>query len=531
MKIVRFLNTVRYLTLDQIFFQVYYKVRNKVRSILGCRRSYRLYKKGNKLGFLTEWIDKSQSYKGDDLFSFLNVESKFTGKWDDKSNGDLWCYNLNYMDFLLQDSMTLSEGYSWIERFITDIDNNSIADHPYPISLRGINWIKFVSLHYDEFTEEQLRKIDTALYSQYKVLMRNTERHLKANHYLENGFSLMFAACYFEDDRFFRKAKRILKRELKEQILSDGAHFELSPMYHCIILDRLMDCWNVLVPSKYFEFAAELYNPMASMMQWLESIMIEEDQIPLFNDAANGIAPTIAELRDYAWRLEVELKYLPLYESGYKRWRTKSYQVVADVGQLGPSYNLGHSHADTFSFVMNIANKPFIVDTGTSVYTAGERREYERSTKAHNTVCIDGQNSSQVWGAFRCAKRATVKILDRWPSSIRASHNGYKSLGIKCEREFNSMNDRFEITDVVEGNIKRVREARFHLAETVQVVDVQNNKVVTSLACLEFDGATAVNIENVEISSEFGILKPSKCISVRFARRLCTNIIPNKELK
>lgn len=527
MKLIRLLNTVRYLTLTQMFFQVYYKVRSKIRSILGCRRSYRLYKKGNKLGFLTEWIDKPQSYKGNDSFSFLNVESKFNGKWDDNSNGDLWRYNLNYMDYLMQESMTFSEGYSWIDRFISDINNNSIADHPYPISLRGINWIKFVNLHYNEFTEEQLRKIDTALYSQYKVLMRSTERHLMANHYLENGFSLLFAACYFKDKRFFRRAKKIVSKQLKEQILSDGAHFELSPMYHCVILERLLDCYNVLILTENYEFAAELYGTAVTMLNWLNVMEMAKDQLPLFNDSANGIAPTPSELRDYASRLCINLRPWFLGESGYRKWNTPSYTVVADVGQLGPSYNLGHSHADTFSFVMNIAGKSFIVDTGTSVYTAGERRDYERSTKAHNTVCIDGQNSSQVWGAFRCANRACVEIIDNGMYSVKASHNGYKGIGIECEREFHSKKDRFEIIDFVIGGDNRVKEARFHLSETVQVIDVQNNKVVTSLADFEFDGASAINIENVEISSEFGILKPSKCVSVKFNQRLCTNIIPN----
>ena len=41
-----------------------------------------------------------------------------------------------------------------------------------------------------------------------------------------------------------RKAARLLKRELKREILRDGAHYEQSPMYHCILLDRLLDCIN-----------------------------------------------------------------------------------------------------------------------------------------------------------------------------------------------------------------------------------------------------------------------------------------------
>ena len=35
--------------------------------------------------------------------------------------------------------------------------------------------------------------------------------------------------------------KNFLLKELDRQILDDGAHFELSPMYHCIILSKILD--------------------------------------------------------------------------------------------------------------------------------------------------------------------------------------------------------------------------------------------------------------------------------------------------
>ena len=66
--------------------------------------------------------------------------------------------------------------------------------------------------------------------------MDNIEYHILGNHLLENGFSLFFGAYYFQDEKFYVKAKKILTDELDEQILEDGAHFELSSMYHQIML-------------------------------------------------------------------------------------------------------------------------------------------------------------------------------------------------------------------------------------------------------------------------------------------------------
>ncbi len=71
------------------------------------------------------------------------------------------------------------------------------------------------------------------------------------NHLLEDAYSLFIAALYFKDDKFYRKSKKMLWQELKEQILPDGAHYEQSPMYHCILLDRLLDCYNFFPPTIY----------------------------------------------------------------------------------------------------------------------------------------------------------------------------------------------------------------------------------------------------------------------------------------
>ena len=143
------------------------------------------------------------------------------------------------MIFLNQDGFSQEEGIVLIEDYI---DKESILKdglEPYPVSLRVINWIKFISKH-------QIRneKIDAVLYRHIKLLSRNLEFHLLGNHLLENAFALLFGSYYFRDEQLYETSKNLLKSELNEQILKDGAHFELSPMYHKILLSRLLDCIN-----------------------------------------------------------------------------------------------------------------------------------------------------------------------------------------------------------------------------------------------------------------------------------------------
>ena len=522
--VIKYINTLKYLTFEQLFFQVYYKLRKYARMLIGYRASISLYKRGIKLSPKVSWINKLSYYKGGNRFNILNQEYIFSGKWDDVAYTALWRYNLNYMDFILQKDFSIEEGICWIDNFISSIPVNKIAFDPYPISLRGMNWIKFVSQNYDNLTSEQIKKIDTALYSQYHQLLNSTERHLMANHYLENGFSLLFAAYYFDDEKIYKASERILLSQLKEQILTDGAHFELSPMYHCIILERILDCYNIIDAQKHKHLNHIIYESAIKMLGWLDAVVDVNDEIPLFNDSAREFAMSPSQIRDYASALGLKWSSVVLRESGYRRWRKGNYEVIADVAALGPSYNLGHSHADTFSFVMNVGSEPFIVDSGTSTYEAGLRRNYERSTSSHNTVSLKEKNSSNVWGAFRCAERATVTIINEREDSIKAEHNGYESVGVRCVREFVCNDDTLEITDELLGNYKEYATARIHLAPQVKIVDVRDNAVVTSLGTISFIGAGEINIKDVYVAFKYNALESAKCISVKFENNLKTRI-------
>lgn len=525
----KYYHTIKYLKAEQIYFQVYYKLCAKFRKLLGRKAKYTFYKKGNPIPFST-FPEKAISYKGNDTFEFLNLTHRFCGVWDERELGDLWRYNLNYMDFILQPDMTVEDGVRWMECFIDAMPDNKIATDPYPISLRGINWIKFVSLHRDELTDEQCRKIDTSLYSQYRILSRRTERHLLANHYLENGFSLLFAAIYFQDKVFWKKAEKIVRLQLNEQILSDGAHYELSPMYHCIILERLLDCCNLLsnADDSLFVGLENLRNFLRrnaiKMLSWLDAIVVANDCIPLLNDSAYGVALLPSELREYAKRLAMEWNSGMLCDSGYRRVVRANYEAVLDMALLGVSYNLGHAHADSATFLLWANGRELLVDSGTSTYNACVRRDYERSTRAHNTVVIGGENSSKVWGAFRCAQRAKTRILEDGPECFTLWHDGYGEKGIECHRSFMCKDNSFEVLDTVTGNTTSVVEARFHLSPEVQVISVDANRVVTDRAMFVFEGHDYIRMSKTEIAKEYNMLLPAECIEIGFCEKLHTII-------
>src|SRR5690606_33111259 len=123
-----------------------------------------------------------------------------------------------------------------------------------------------------------------------------------------------------------------------------------------------------------------------------------------------------------------------LKESGYRSFLSEHFECKVDVGNLGPSYQPGHGHADALSFVLNVEGIPFLVEEGTSTYENNEIRWRERSTQAHNTITVGDKDQSEVWHAFRVAKRAKVKILKDTLDELIAEHNGYKKTGVIHKR-------------------------------------------------------------------------------------------------
>jgi len=452
---MEFFNTIKYLKVMQIFFRLFYFARASVRKIIKFKYKFSKGSKSTPI-VLAKSCESPSKYSGNE-FSFLNLDKKFTNKidWNYSGHGKLWTYNLTYFEYLKN-----KEDVDLIYDFIENIETIKDGLEPFPISLRGISWIKFLTKY-----QIQDKKINDSLYAQYYILRDNLEYHLLGNHLLENGFSLLFGAYYFQDEKLYSRSLKILKSELDEQILDDGGHFELSPMYHQIMLFRVLDCINLVQNNnwKNKDFLEFLEVKATLMLGWLKNITYKNGNIPLLNDSANKIAPTSKDLFEYAKNLKLKTQNSKLKKSGYRKFLKDKYECIIDIGEVGASYIPGHAHSDTFNFELYTKNKPFIVDTGLSTYNAGKLRDSERSTKAHNTVEVNSDNSSEVWGSFRMADRANIAKLIENIDCIKATHSGYeKKFRILHTREWKFKEDRIIIRDSLSKKCEAVSRLHFH---------------------------------------------------------------------
>ena len=513
----RYYHTLKHLKPIQIRYQLWYRLRAKLFPVQYPNVEKTISFQTIKLKPLPHQFTH---YLGNQTFQFLNREKTFNEEinWNYLGHGKLWVYHLNYFDYLHQQKVDWETGKYLIEHFLKDIKNRIEGLEPYPISLRTINWIKFLALN-----NQYPNNIVDAIYAQYLVLTQKLEYHLLGNHLLENGFSLLFGAVFFQDEKLIRLARKILQSELNEQILDDGAHFELSPMYHVILLQRALDGYNVLKNNHHElqDVQEQLEGCIKKMVSWLTTIMFRNGDVPMVNDSAYGQALETQTVLDYAKQLGFTLEKSTLSDSGYRKLESGDFELLADVGEVGPSYQPGHAHSDTLSFVLYYKGKPIIVDRGISTYEKNKTRLEERSTVSHNTVVVEGLEQTDVWGGFRVGRRAQPSIIEDSKHLLKASHNGFETNQIFHSRTWSIDNQSIEIEDHINGN-EELSFAYFHLHPQVMIEQIEDGIYLLNDLTLIFNHYQTIRAENYMFSTGFNKYKNATKLIVSFSGILNT---------
>jgi uncharacterized heparinase superfamily protein len=451
-QLLLYLRTAQHLKVSQLF---YFLVRRHYRSRLekttstpGLRVSSRIEVPCAVRGI----------YKNDTTFRFLNVDVDLLDKqgkidWSARSQSRLWQYNLHYFDFLREDSRPDENKSQLIQSWIEENPQGSEPGwEPFTTSLRLVNWVLY-------FRQRPADSIPAnwleSLFLQSRWLEKKDERHILANHYFENLKALFFAGCFFTGKDATRWLKRTLveiPEQIREQTLPDGGHYERSHMYHCLMLENHLDIYNfaqsyqALCPAEFF---AQVHLCAKQSLEWLSHTVFPDGEIPLFNDSAFAIASSPKDIWAYAERLCIDTqtcgtddpRIIDQSSSGYYGCRIGDDMFLIDCGDIGPDYQPGHTHCDFLSYELMLGRRRIIVDTGVCEYAPGQMRQYVRSTKAHNTVSIDGDEQSEIWGEFRVARRAKkINATITWTGQkvrFRGAYRGFYKIGGRIEHHRN----------------------------------------------------------------------------------------------
>lgn len=500
----------------------------------------------NHINLKSHFYQKPSTVDGVTFF-FLRKKGDILNGWNNPIYEKLWLYKLHYLDDLnsteanSNPNLANSLVSSWIAH---NSDFKGNGWEPYTLSLRIVNLLKWLSR-----TKHNDNKILVSIATQTNALDNLIEYHIQGNHLFSNAKALIFSGLLLNSPRssyWLSKGLRILDKELSKQFLADGAHFELSPMYHAILLWDICDLINVASMSQISELNEHIRkwtNILSKGIVWLEHMVHPDKDISFFNDAAFNVAPSLKLIKTYAndvcklFSIEPQLSDYPSCafnkDSGYASiYLSPLDKAILDLANVGPAFQPGHAHADTFSFELSLWGRRVFVNSGTSIYGASDERQRQRSTRAHNTLEINGTNSSDVWSGFRVGKRARVFIeyVDISDGKVRisAKHDGYSSLTRRLlhTRTWNLTYNSLIIEDHI--SIHQKATARLFIHPEV-ICNISGERILLKTlegeAEITFIGASSIELEPSTWHPEFGVTLKNLCIKVEIADRdLVTNI-------
>lgn len=522
--------TVRHLTLRQVSYQVRAQLMRRlgIRSI-GKPLVLRWRKLDPKV--LRE-KNTARVYLGDGAFSFNNETRLFNGDWNDATARKLWLYNLHYMGWLfdMTGDDAVEKREAWIQRWVRENPPpRGNGWEPYPLSLRIFNWCKHYTLQGKIPSENVLKLLE----QQAGHLLVNLEFHLDANHLLENLLALCYVGFFLDprvprSRRALRRLGTLLDQELEAQFLEDGGHYELSPMYHAILLERLLDLLNVWpqVDDPFPGLRDKVRSTALAGLHWLDAMSVG-DRFSLFNDACYDGAPEAGLLLDYGtqllgWKQAPRQDLWALPDSGYYRAEAGPFTLIFDVGKLGPDHQMGHAQGDLLSFCLWMDKLPVFVHPGNYEYVAGEMRDYCRSTAAHNTLALQGVEQAEWWGSHRVGHRArpleTGSLVEDGIIRLWGAHDGYSRLPGRPihRRRLELTTSSLTVHDVLSAMSTRSAEVRFHLHPDCSLEqEADALRIRAGSGCLSVKAQYPIRVEEGWYAPEFGLRIRNKVLVMK----------------
>jgi hypothetical protein len=412
-------------------------------------------------------------------------------------------------------------------------------------ALRGMSLCFLLSLMQplrpDE--EEWGRKVTESIWQHllYTESCLEFSHLLRSNHYLGNIVGLHCMATFLDCPGMERRRKyyqRRVEQEILRQVYEDGGDYEASFSYHVLVLQ--------MFTSSYLLIRADRSTPMPAFVARLHAMygyLVEladnngcvahvgdsddgrvelltsdlEQMTSLPREARNSLkVPGVLALGDalfglgrkgdpseLAWyglgpesKTPAKPRLAVFPQSGVSVGRNGDSEVVFCVIPNGIQGSGSHTHNDKLSTIVRIGGAEFLCDSGTYWYTRDTRlRNLYRSTAAHNTIAIDGEEQNRIDSeprfAFCIGNDAKVSLIEasELPGEVRmsASHSGYARLGVEHRRLLRMGLNRISIEDVLSGEGNHSFEMFWHLPAVWRVENLENSTFT-------FSGPTSVSL-------------------------------------
>ncbi len=437
----------------------------------------------------------------------------------------LWTGNESYA------SEAVAQMLSWIDQNPPGMGINWQSSLELAIRSVSWQWTIFALLGCKAFDESAAEKICTSLFAQLQHVSRHLSTYTSPNTHLIGEAAALFIAglvfgehaCAFD---WLATGAAVLNQEARKQVLDGAVYGELSSWYHCYTIDFYLQT-AILARQNRRDLAPDTERTLENMLEFLMHLTRPDGSIPLLGDDDGGRALALAR-RDYRsfsealaigailfHRSDFKQQAARLYEEAYwlfgrrgletyreigtdtphgktlffptagyalqrSGWHAGAAHLVFDCGGLGILAG-GHAHADALSLNLFSGGKEMLVDPGTFVYNGQPHwRSYFRSTRAHNTVTVDGRDQTEMAGTFAwnsgLPSRGSFRAMRTVPHLgaaepvewMEGEHEGYASAGVSHRRSvLRAPGDYWIVLDRFSGSGKHRFDFHYHFgAET-----------------------------------------------------------------
>ena len=414
---------------------------------------------------------------------------------------------------------------------------------PLELGIRLINWV----WTYDLIRQSGLaaggfqERLMNSVYRHVWEVARKFSRASSANnHLIGEAAGVFIATSYWHGlrgaEKWRRRSREILLAEIQRQTHEDGGNKEQAIGYHLFVLQFFV-LSGLVARWAGEDFPEPYWATVERMFEYVGAFAEGGENVPMFGDCDDGYVLDLGcDHHDFrAWLSAGAVLFkrpnLKAWARGYRepaRWllggksreafeaipepdddgrissrsfpRTGYYllqcghrgspdriSVLFDCGELGFGALAGHGHADALSVTLRAFGRDVLVDPGTYDYFSFPRwRDYFRSTRAHNTVGIDGRDQSEMLGLFLWGKRAHARCLEWSPGEqggkVVGEHDGYRLLRDPVTHrrtvELGGDERTLVITDEILAAGRHEIEIRFHLAENCHIEEASGNVFV-----------------------------------------------------
>jgi Heparinase II/III-like protein/Heparinase II/III N-terminus len=348
------------------------------------------------------------------------------------------------------------------------------------------------------------------------------------NHRVAEAAGLFAAATAFpifeESARWRSTAAHAIETEIVRQSFPDGLNRELATSYHGLTLELFLVAGSEDNPSEP-ALAPAVWRGIAAMVDAVAAMVDRCGRPPRQGDDDGAFALVVDGAGFDRWRSLLATgealfgrqewwPHLPPYRDlrsallasragphlalGRSSARTNLFAeggmvLLRDIepredelwcrcdhGPLGFLGTAAHGHADALSLELRLGGTDILSDPGTYTYSYHDQdgwRDYFRSTRAHNTLELDGVDQCRSGGPFLWLDRprSTLERLDGLDTGSTAewvaSHDGYERLrpaathrrAVRLDRRCRSL----EIVDSLSGAGQHRARLFFHLGPQI----------------------------------------------------------------